>query len=105
MTEQGASYAMQLRALTQNLLAKANAGDWDAVIAIESDRRPLLSCVFGASVPPDIHPQYQMLINEILSADREIMHLAQQRRDELVGLLRQVGLGRTACHVYEGNSR
>lgn len=87
------------------MLAKANAGDWDAVVAIESDRRPLLPQVFGATVTPAAHAQYQTLIIEILSADQQIIRMAQQRRDELAGLLRQVGQGRAACQAYEGNSR
>lgn len=105
MAEKDMTDADQLRALTQDLLVKANAGDWDAVIAIEAKRRPLLSRVFATMAAPDTSTQYQTLINEILSADREITHLAQQRRDELAGLLRQVELGRSARQAYEGNSR
>lgn len=92
----------RLRALTQELLGCAQCGDWDAAVAIETERRPLLYSVFGA-VTPGTHVQHQALLNEILSADREIMQLAQQRRDELGGHLRQVGHGRSALKAYDDN--
>lgn len=92
----------RLRAMTRELLGRARSGDWDAAVDIESERRPLLYSVFGG-VAPGTHVQHRDLLNEILAADREIMLLAQQRRDELGGLLRQVGVGQSALKAYDSN--
>lgn len=92
-----------LMSLTQDLLRSARAADWDATTQLEAERRPLLYQVFG-SVTPGKHIRYHSLLQEILSVDREIMQLAQQRRDELASLLHQVGHGRTALKAYESNS-
>lgn len=93
-----------LKALTRNLLDSAHAGDWETATRLEETRRPLLYRVFG-EVAPGSHVQHQALLHEILNADREIMRLAQQHREELGGLLRQVGHGRSALRAYESNSR
>lgn len=94
----------RLRGLTQDLLGCAHSGDWDAAVAIETERRPLLYSVYS-DVAPGTHIQHRALLEEILAADREIMQLAQQRRDELGGLLRQVGHGRSALKAYDDNRR
>lgn len=93
-----------LMSLTQDLLRSARAADWDETTQLEAARRPLLYQIFGA-VKPGKHIRYRALLQEILSVDREIMLLAQQRRDELAGLLHQVGHGRTALKAYESNTR
>lgn len=95
-----ASDITRLRDLTRDLLERAQSGDWDAAVDIETERRPLLYAVFG-DVAPGTHVRHRDLLDEILSADREIMQLARQRRDELGGLLRQVGQGRTALKAYD----
>lgn len=92
----------QLQALTGALLAAAKSGDWDKAAALEGERRPLLYRVFGEPAP-GTQTQQLKLLRTILSADREIMELAQQRREELGGMLRQVGQGRTALRAYESN--
>lgn len=92
----------RLRGLTRELLKCAESGDWDGAVAIETERRPLLYSVFS-EVAPGTHLQRQALLNEILVADREIMQLAQRHREELGGLLRQVGQGRSALKAYGDN--
>lgn len=104
MSEQQSADIQQLRSLTQQLLNSASAADWDAATAIEADRRPLMYQVFGRIVPGD-HGLHQALLNEILSADREIIRLAKQRHAELAKLLRQMNQGRSAHEAYTSNSR
>jgi hypothetical protein len=94
----------RLRSLTQDLLHAARAGEWDTTTQLEAERRPLLYQVFGA-VTPGQHIRYRALLQDILSVDREVMLLAQCRRDELAGLLHQVGHGRSALKAYESNTR
>lgn len=105
LSDRGPNDAAQLRALTRELLLKAKAGDWDTVVALESERRPLLYRLFGAAVAPAEQPHYRALIGEILSTDRELTQLAQQRREELAGALRKIGAGRSGCQAYVANSR
>lgn len=93
-----------LKSLTRELLNSARAGEWDNTTLLETERRPLLYQVFGA-VSAGQHVQHHALLQEILGADREIMQLAEQRRDELGGLLQQVGHGRSALKAYESNRR
>lgn len=93
-----------LKSLTRELLISARAGEWDKTTLLETERRPLLYQVFGMGSTGQ-HVQHQALLQEILSADREIMQLAEQRRDELGNLLQQVGHGRTALKAYESNRR
>lgn len=103
MSEQDIENIAKLRELTQQLLERARAEDWEAAADIENTRRPLLYGVFG-QVVPGTHVRHRALLNEILAADREIIALAQQRHAELAELLRQAGQGRVALKAYGANS-
>ncbi|MFA7387177.1 MAG: flagellar protein FliT [Thiohalobacteraceae bacterium] len=92
----------RLQTLTGALLAAAKSGEWDKAAALEEERRPLLYRVFGEAAPGTQTQQLELL-RTILSVDRDITELAQQRREELGGMLRQVGQGRAALRAYESN--
>lgn len=94
---------VQLRAMTQQLLDSARAGEWEVAAAIESERRPLLYLVFG-QVEQGTHARHRALLNEILAADREIIQRAQSCREELADMLRRTGTGRAAVRAYGANS-
>lgn len=94
----------QLRTLTLSLLERAQAGDWDNVTLLERERKPLLQAVLGPEGPLP-QAQREALLQAILGSDREVVRLAEARRDELGGLLRQTGQGRTVVKAYDSNSR
>lgn len=104
MTDAARNQIDLLKSLTRELLISARAGEWDKTTLLETERRPLLYQVFD-TVSTGQHVQHQALLQEILSADREIMQLAEHRRDELGSLLHQVGHGRIALKAYESNKR
>ena len=103
MDEADSESIARLRALTEQLLQLARAGDWEVAADIEAARRPLLYAVFG-QVEPGTHARHRALLTEILAADREIIQRAQSCRGELGELLRQTGTGRAAMKAYGANS-
>lgn len=90
----------QLSDQTQRLLALARSGDWDAVTQLEAERRPLLRSTFDPASAVTQSEPYQRVLRDILDADREIMSLAAQRRDDLRNQLQSVGQGRSAMRAY-----
>ncbi|MBZ0072868.1 MAG: flagellar protein FliT [Gammaproteobacteria bacterium] len=94
----------RLHGLTRDLLARARAGDWEAVAVVEHERRPVLQAVCTALAPHGAGT-YEALLTEILAADREVIQLAQQHRDELGGQLREMGHGRNAVRAYGQHRR
>ena len=88
---------------TQQLLSLAQAGDWDAVTQLESQRRPLLRNTFDPASAQMQSEPYQRALREILDADRAVMALAAQRRDDLREQLQSVGQGRSAVRAYGQN--
>lgn len=104
MTEAELDNITRVRDLSLQLRRCAQAGEWDAVVDIEANRRPLLYRVFDKSAL-GIHGQYRELLKEILEVDREIMALALQRQSELAEWLHQAGQGRAALKAYGKNAR
>lgn len=100
MSEKFRECVTRLRALTQQLLDCARAEAWEETANIETIRRPLLYYVFGKE---GLGRHYPELLSEILETDREIMTLAQQRRDALADILLQTGQGRAAMKAYSSN--
>jgi len=90
-----------LLSLTQALLGSAKAGDWERVTVLESERRPLIYAAFAAGgVAVGDNPDRQAVIREILDADRQVMDLARQQRDDLQSQLRDLGYGKSALRAY-----
>ena len=83
----------------------AQAGDWDAVVNLERERKPLLYAVFNAPSLLQLPQQRDALINSILEADHEVVQLAKQHQEKLGGLLRQTGQGRSVVVAYDSNRR
>lgn len=96
--------ATRVLELTQELLARARAGDWDTVAAVEQERRALLPVVCDAATATRFG-EYRELLTEILAVDRDIIRLALQHRDELGGQLREMTRGRTALRAYSQNRK
>lgn len=93
----------QLLSQTQQLLALAQAGDWDAVAQLESERRPLLRSTFDPASTQTQSDPYQRALRQILDMDQTVMALAAQRRDDLRDQLQSVGQGRSAVRAYALN--
>lgn len=91
--------------VTRELLASAQAGDWERVVALEGSRRPLIHASFPSGVEVDHDPARQAAIQEILDADRVVMALAAEQRDCLRSQLRDLANGRTALRCYGQNQK
>lgn len=62
----------QLLALTHEMLASAEVGDWDKLTELETSRLPLLKQVFAKGIST-----YVGLVQEILSTDEKTQQLAK----------------------------
>lgn len=89
-----------LLSLTRELLGSAQAGDWDRVTELESERRSLIYAAFPADSAVAVDPDRQAVAREILDTDRQVMDLACQQREYLQLQLRDLKYGKSALRAY-----
>lgn len=90
-------------ALTREMLARAQSGDWETTLGLEQQRQRMLTLFFAAPVPPGDAPGVAAGIREILDIDRELMELGKQGMDELAAKLEELSSGRRAVKAYGTN--
>ena len=91
----------RLRSLSAELLALAQAGQWDAVTEREVQRRALLEELFQTAPPADLAPQLEAAARATLDSDARLLELAQAERDQLSEHLKSLGQGRRAVQAYQ----
>ena len=70
--------------MTQRMVTLAGDGHWDAVAALEVDRRSLLSETFSEPVPPEHSEIFSEALAAILHLNEELMAALQHARGEVV---------------------
>ena len=89
--------------MSQRMAALGDAGDWDAVIALEPERRSLLEQAFATHAPVD--EVVADRVKAILELDKRLMARSIEARDKIAQELGQVSKGRKATNAYQSVGR
>lgn len=84
--------------MSRQMAALGDAGDWDAVIAIEPERRSLIEQAFATHVPPDEFVTER--VRAILDLDKRLMAQSIVARDRVAEELGRSHKGRRAATAY-----
>ena len=90
----------RILALTRRARERAQADDWDAAVAAEGERRPLLHALFDEPVPAALRNRVAAAIREVLASDAGLIALAAAGRGMAAAESRQLRRGRTATALY-----
>ena len=88
--------------LTRGMRLAAEEGDWDRLIALEEERRPLIAALFEPPPQAPESPALRVAIKLIQDQDREIMSLAGAGLEEFRREMRTLDSGRRAVKAYGG---
>ena len=80
-----------------------DAGDWDAVIELEPQRRQLLEQAFATHAPVD--ELIADRVRAILDLDRQLMSQSIAARDQVVAEISRASRGRKATSAYQQAGR
>ena len=84
--------------MSRRMAELGDAGDWQAVIALEPERRTLLEKAFATHAPVDEFVTER--VQAILELDKRLMAQSVQARDRIVQELGNSGRGRRAASAY-----
>jgi len=84
--------------LSRQMAELGAGGDWQQVIALEGQRRTLLDQAFSETLPADEITAGQ--IHAILEADKRLMHVGVEARDEAATELTRIQRGRKVKRAY-----
>lgn len=85
--------------MSRRMAELGDAGDWDAVIALEPQRRGLLEQAFATHAPVD-----EVVVDRvttILDLDRQLMTMSMAARDQVAAEITRVNRGRKATSAYQ----
>lgn len=85
--------------LSQQMFEAAGSADWERLIALESERQPLLPMIFAEELRA-LPEQSALQLQEMLDLDRQTVALSAQGRDQLGRELRTIAQGRQATNAY-----
>jgi hypothetical protein len=85
--------------MSRRMLELGSAGEWDAVIALEPERRILLEQAFATHVPVDEFVTER--VRAILDLDKRLMAQSTEARDRIAEELGRSGRGRRATSAYQ----
>lgn len=86
-------------AMSQRMAALGAAGDWEAVIDLEPQRRELLEQAFATHAPVD--SVIAERVQGILELDRNLMMQSIEARDWVAGEISRASRGRKATNAYQ----
>ncbi len=84
--------------MSRRMVDLGDAGDWDAVIALEPERRRLLEQAFATHAPVD--EVVAERVRAILDLDKHLMAKSIEVRDQLAQELGRTNRGRKATSAY-----
>jgi len=106
MTTSSVLYPYQhFLSLTQNLLARAEAGEWETFATDMEHRQTLSGALSDQSlidrvVEADLSDELRLLIAEINERNEQIAVIASRHRDELASEIRQTFQANKAISAY-----
>lgn len=86
--------------LSNAMLEASLAGDWDALIEREAQRRPCLEAFFQPPVVADVVEA----VRQIIEIDQQIVALSTVRQDFIAAELRNMKTVKTAVDAYSQNA-
>lgn len=86
-------------AMSERMAKLGDAGDWEAVIALEPERRELLERAFSTHVPADEFVANR--VRAILDLDKQLMAQSVVARDRIATELSTSNKGRKAASAYQ----
>ena len=89
--------------ISRRMAQLGDAGDWDAVIALEPERRLLLEQAFATHAPADEIVADR--VRAILDLDKHLMACSIQARDLIAEELGRTSKGRKAATAYQAARR
>lgn len=90
-------------AMSRRMAELGDAGDWDAVIALEPERRGLLEQAFATHAPVDEFVTDR--VRAILDLDKQLMARSVRARDCIADELGRASKGRKATNAYQTAGR
>jgi len=85
--------------MSRRMASLGDAGDWDAVIELEPERRTLLEQAFATHAPAD--DVVADRVRAILDLDKRLMARSIEARDRIADELTQANKGRKATNAYQ----
>jgi len=89
--------------MTEEMLERARQGEWDALGALERERRQSLERFFATKVSVQEAPFVADGIRALMALDQEIMALCRLARDDVAQQAGIVSQGRRAEAAYNAN--
>jgi len=85
--------------MSRRMAALGDDGDWDAVVALEPERRTLLERAFATHAPAD--ELVADRVRAILDLDKRLMAQSIEARDRIADELSQTSKVRKATNAYQ----
>ncbi len=85
--------------MSRRMASLGDAGEWDAVIELEPERRNLLERAFATHAPADEIVAER--VRAILDLDKRLMAQSIEARDRIAEELGQTSRGRKAASAYQ----
>lgn len=85
--------------MSRRMAELGDAGEWDAVIALEPERRNLLEQAFATHAPADEFVTER--VRAILDLDKRLMAQSAEARDRIADELGQSSRARKAAGAYQ----
>ena len=85
--------------MSRRMASLGDAGDWDAVIELEPERRTLLERAFATHAPAD--DVVADRVRAILDLDKQLMARSIEARDRIADELSQTSNGRKGANAYQ----
>lgn len=89
--------------MSRRMAQLGDDGDWDAVIALEPERRSLLERAFSTHAPAD--EIIAERVRAILDLDKRLMARSIEARDRIADELGRASKGRKAANAYQSARR
>lgn len=89
--------------MSQRMAELGDAGEWNAVIALEPERRSLLEQAFATHAPVDEIVADR--VKAILALDKRLMARSIEARDKIAEELGDTTKGRKATNAYKAAGR
>ena len=93
----------QALSMTEDMLQRAQEGDWGALGALEIERRGIIESFFATQVPEQDAPYVADGIRALMALDQQIMALCKVARDDVAHKAGVVSQGRRAEAAYNAN--
>ena len=91
----------QITGLTSNMLMHAQAGEWEQVIQMETDRQKLIQQFFNQNSVESFASEIATGISHVMATDREIMQLGKNGLRQMSNHLQDISTGKQATDAYK----